>query len=554
MQLGPFVNRVCRAGCGLLFAISSVGCDQTKPEKVAAEKVASMPGAAGGVEALQPPSVPPIAPADVEIALAAASAALGTEVGPQTSSDSEATRVLAQSELATSPFMTLRPVDSQQPAVLVAFLGQVDSALRDLIIAGSNNIVDSETFTSAGLRLGKMKLNAGEQLAQLPDATAEQRKLATIAQLVALSHMSGLKDVEAAKRLEQFASALMQSSDADLAHQGRVVLLGFRLQDLQNGVSADPEQLLSEMNGLFQRPQDSGFPEMMILQQAQQVLTQMGFQEAANKVDQIVVDKYMDVADVQLSMAAWGIAAANSQAFANYNAALQDVYLGKLTDPTLFLGAARGLYQDLPNASTLLQFANAATDLEYRGSVDIASELGNFVRAQLKQLPPGPYTDGINSSLDAQQRRLAIRGQVLNVAGLVDLEGQPLDWSAYRGKVVLLDFWATWCTPCLREIPNIRQVYDSQNAQGFEVLGINMDDNLTPVRQYLGSNPLPWKTAFSADPSALGFESAIAKELGITAIPFLVLVDREGKVAAIHVRGDKLAPTVQALLSTTLAN
>ncbi len=538
-----------KSAVAIFLVVLITGCDQSQQAKIVTDK-----GTDGSHDRTSPPPIQTLEQAIGGEILPPEPAEVGKTPVLQTAADSGVARVIDQSDIANSAFMTLRPPQSKQPSELVAFLSQLDSALRDLIIAGTNNIVDSDTFTSAGMRLGRMKLEAGEQLAQSPEASEEQRKAATIAQLVALSHMSGLKDVEAAKQLEKLASVLMQSSDADLAHQGRVVLLGFRLQDLQNGVNADPEKLLAEMDGLFKRPQDSGFPEMMILQQAQQVLTQMGFEDAANKVDQIVVDKYMDVADVQLSMAAWGIAAANSQAFANYNAALQDVYTGKITEPALFLGAARGLYQDLPKATTLLQFANSATDLEYRGTVEIASELGAYVREQLKSLPAGPYADGIASSLDAQQRRLSIRGKQLNLDGLVDLDGKPLDWPSYRGKVVLLDFWATWCTPCLREIPNIRNVYESQNASGFEVLGINMDDNLTPVRQYLGSNPLPWKTAHSADPGALGFKSAIAQELGITAIPFLVLVDSDGKVAAIHVRGDRLAPTVQALLGPTLSN
>ncbi len=94
--------------------------------------------------------------------------------------------------------------------------------------------------------------------------------------------------------------------------------------------------------------------------------------------------------------------------------------------------------------------------------------------------------------------------------------------------------------PCLKELPNIRQVYSTYSDKGFEVLSINMDDDLTPVRQYLSSNPLPWKTVCSSDASALGFKSEIAQRLGITAIPFLVLVDADGKVAAVHVRGDRL--------------
>jgi len=366
--------------------------------------------------------------------------------------------------------------------------------------------------------------------------------------------MSGLKDVESAKKLEKFATTLLQSTDADLAHQGRVVLLGFRLQELQNGTTADPAALLADLEGLFRRPADAGFPEMMVLQQSQQVLNEMGFKDAAAKIDQLMVSKFMDAADPQLSLTAWSVAVANSQAFQNYNSALQDVYTGKETQPQMLLAAARGLFGELPNATTLLQFVNLSTDLEYRGLVPFAEELTDYVKQQVDALQASPFAAAINAALEAQSRRLGIRGRSIELNGLVDLEGNSLDWSAYKGKVVLIDFWATWCMPCLKELPNIRQVHSDLNAKGFEVLSINMDDDLKPVRQYLSSNPLPWKTFHSSDLAALGFKSEIAKQFGITAIPFLVLVDSEGKVAAVHVRGDRLGPSVQTMLSSGLGN
>lgn len=457
-------------------------------------------------------------------------------------------------DLSDRTFMTLRPVTSDRPDDLVAHLNDVDVALRDLILAAANKIVGADTFNSSGMRLGQMKLTTGEKLAASPNATDEQRKLGTMAQLVALSHMSGLKDIESAKKLEQFAGALLQSSDPDLAHQGRVVLLGFRLQDLQNGTETEPTKLLADLEGLFQRPSDAGFPEMMVLQQAQTILSEMGFAEAASKIDQLVISKYMDSADSQLSSTAWSLAIAKSQSFRNYNAAMQDIYEGKEKEPQMLLGAARALYDELPNATTLLQLVNLSNDLEYRGLVNIATELSIFIKSKAQSLPNSTYTEAIAGALNSQDRRLGIRGQSLELTGLIDLDGNPLDWSAYKGKVVLIDFWATWCMPCLKELPNIRSAKEEFGTKGFEVLSINMDENLPEARKFLSSNALPWKTYHSSDLTALGFKSAFAKQLGINAIPFLVLVGADGKVAAVHVRGDRLAPSIRSMLSDGLSN
>ena len=552
------------------------GCDRSTPEKLNSQSGEKSPSSESGVF---PPSnlastngdpTSPQAAENSPFDSALQQATQGaTQLGSQSATQSPTTieplpsaetaqptgaKMIDQADLMQRAFMTLQPPKSDRPDDLIGFLAEVDLALRDLIVAGTNNIVDAATFTSSGLRLGQMKLQAGERLVQQSDATAEQRKAGTIAQLVALSHMSGLKDVESAKKLEKFATTLLQSTDPDLAHQGRVVLLGFRLQELQNGNSSDPAALLTDLAGLFQRPSDAGFPEMMVLQQSQQVLNEMGFKDAATKIDQILVEKFMNAADPQLSMTAWGVAVASSQAFQNYNAALQDVYTAKETQPQMLLAAARGLFNELPNSTTLLQFVNLSTDLEYRGMAPFATELSQYVKQQLPNLQSAPFTPAINEALASQDRRLGVVGQSIDLSGLVDFDGKPIDPAAYKGKVVLIDFWATWCGPCLQEIPNIRQVYSDFQAKGFEVISVSMDDDLTRARDYLTSNPFPWRSFLSDNPNALGFKSEIAKRLGISAIPFLVLVDADGKVVAVHVRGDRLAPAVQTLLSPGLSN
>jgi thiol-disulfide isomerase/thioredoxin len=575
MHTAELFRNVCRwsAPAVIAAAVVAIGCDRSTPEKLASQPVDNQPAAGEQAPAALPANqgAKPIAntqaddPAPTSSAApqiaggSAATDSLSTRNAPNAEVAAEAelpegARVINQADLMNRAFMTLKPPQSDQPADLVAFLSEIDLALRDLIVAGTNNIVDSETFTSSGMRLGEMKFAAGERLVQMPNATDEHRKIGTLSQLVALSHMSGLKDVDSAKKLEKFASSLLQSSDPDLAHQGRVVLLGFRLQDLQNGRTSEPTQLLADLDGLFERPSDAGFPEMMVLQQSQQVLSEMGFAEAAAKIDALIVAKFLDSADLQLSMAAWGIAASKSQAFQNYNAALQDVYSGKEKQPQMLLAAARGLYSEFPNAVTLLQFVKLSTDLEFRGLVSLAEELSLFVKQQLTSHPNSPFLAGIQEGLGTQERRLGVRGQAVPLDGLVDVDGLPLDLSAYKGKVVLINFWATWCLRCREELPYIREAYSSFSDKGFDVLSINMDDDLAPVRQFLSSNQFPWKNGCSADPNAMGFKSAIAQKLGISAIPFVLIIDAEGKVAAIHVRGDRIAPTIRAMLSPGLSN
>lgn len=111
---------------------------------------------------------------------------------------------------------------------------------------------------------------------------------------------------------------------------------------------------------------------------------------------------------------------------------------------------------------------------------------------------------------------------------LTDLDGQTLDLAAYKGKVVLLDFWATWCEPCREEIPQFVRMQSALKDQGFQVVGISMDDAPQPVREFY--------THFDMNyPVALG--GARIGELygGIFGLPVAYLIERDGRVYSKHV-------------------
>jgi thiol-disulfide isomerase/thioredoxin len=128
------------------------------------------------------------------------------------------------------------------------------------------------------------------------------------------------------------------------------------------------------------------------------------------------------------------------------------------------------------------------------------------------------------------------------------LDGQPIDWAAYRGKVVLIDFWATWCDACIREMPNILKNYALYHDRGFEVIGISSDEKREEVIALMASRKIPWAMAMASDFRGTGREMSLPDYYGITLYPTTILVDKEGKVVSLQARGPELGRQLEQLL------
>src|SRR3984957_11601622 len=129
---------------------------------------------------------------------------------------------------------------------------------------------------------------------------------------------------------------------------------------------------------------------------------------------------------------------------------------------------------------------------------------------------------------------------------LRDASGKTARLSDYAGKVVLLDFWATWCTGCKKEIPWFSEFQRTYGAQGFAVVGVSMDDGgWNVVKPFLAENRVPYRMLLGND--------ATAKLYGIESLPDTFLIDRKGRVAAAYkavlVDKDDVETNIKALLS-----
>lgn len=174
---------------------------------------------------------------------------------------------------------------------------------------------------------------------------------------------------------------------------------------------------------------------------------------------------------------------------------------------------------------------------------DVTKKVIEVIRNSLK----GEAAKDLLTQLDAAQTQRELVGKALAVQGRTTT-GATFDTASLKGKVVLLDFWATWCGPCIAELPALKKTYEELHPRGLEIVGVNFDTSDETVNTFTKEKEMPWVQLREASQNERDMQHPLGKRFGVEGIPTLFLIDRQGVLRHVDAR-QNLEEKIKALLA-----
>ncbi|WP_337175751.1 TlpA disulfide reductase family protein [Paludisphaera sp.] len=202
-------------------------------------------------------------------------------------------------------------------------------------------------------------------------------------------------------------------------------------------------------------------------------------------------------------------------------------------------------YQELMQGLTLAEqeefassfsetFAVAAVSA---GEVETAAQVYRTLAAKF------PENEAVKQRTDAELARLALVGKPAPSVEATDVEGKTVRLADLRGKYVLVDFWATWCTPNIVELPRLEEAYKKYQGAGLEIVSVSLDDTRSAVVDFVKARKIPWAQLHNA---TAGVD--LVDAFGVASIPATYLIDPQGTIVRLDLRGGALDEALAKLI------
>ncbi len=154
-------------------------------------------------------------------------------------------------------------------------------------------------------------------------------------------------------------------------------------------------------------------------------------------------------------------------------------------------------------------------------------------KAVLQEITSGNAPEEAKKQAQSVLKRMDAVGKPVEIK-FTSIDGKEIDLQKMKGKVVLVDFWATWCGPCVAEIPNVKATYEKLSPKGFEIVGISFDQDKSKLESFVKDKGLAWPQYFDGK----GWENKFGQEFGIRSIPTMWLVDKQGNLRDMNARAN----------------
>ena len=366
----------------------------------------------------------------------------------------------------------------------------------------------------------------------------------------------------AEERLEAFAKELSSHKDPNIAEFGRMQEFDIAVNKLahQTPPPADGKDVVAAIEKYVIAAKGSPAAFMAAARKCVELQEIKGATPAFQKdlIEEIkkIAERYKDSPIRQIAVQAKEILETSGifAAQVDIKPLLQDFTDGKEGAEEKYLAANQELLKkEQPSESLYKIMRGNISDLEFGyGKFAAVLKLHEMLEVAYKDHSDKELAELVAKGAASARTRIGLLGKPLVVEGVTP-DGKEFDFAPYKGKYVLVDFWATWCKPCLDELPNVKKNYAAYHAKGFEVIGISLDADLEELERFLSLQGPPWKTVISQEL----FEkktvedymaNPVAVANGVQGIPFVVLLGKDGNVDSIHLRGPKLEARLKELL------
>jgi thiol-disulfide isomerase/thioredoxin len=185
-------------------------------------------------------------------------------------------------------------------------------------------------------------------------------------------------------------------------------------------------------------------------------------------------------------------------------------------------------------------FANSAVTA---GQFAIARQVYELLQQRF------PDSPNLREKANRELSRLDRVGRVAPSFEVQDVSGKTVRLDSFKGRYVLVDFWATWCAPCIGELPRLQEAYRKYHGAGFEILAVSLDESRTAVTDFVRVRKLLWPQIHNGTAGA-----DLVEAFGVSAIPASYLIDPEGRIVRLDLRGGNLEATLGKLIPLRTTN